>query len=193
MKRSIISLLLFACFLVSCEKRSKTIELKTECNITINDSIYTILEEYVNQFPNFNSFTLTCFQKKPATITDNLEGYNKVNQFEYLIGPSYSMEDNGKVLLFYFKISDKIVFIKSGLEELVSVCKVEESLYHKFKITRGVDSVSIGNNLYAKDGKFLYLKRAIYFSIRDNKVIINYRPDTIFLPKYSNKVIYQSQ
>ena len=190
MKINNLSWLLLVVFLASCGNRLKIIEFKTEANLTFNDSIYKILKDYVNQFPNFNSFILTCFHKKPASITDNSEEYNRANQNEYLLGPSYSMENSEKVPLTYFKINDKLVFIKCGLEELISVDKVEESLFYKFKIPRGVDSVSIGNNLYAKDGKFLYLKRAIYFSIGDDKVIINYRPDTIFLPKYSNEVLF---
>ncbi|HPM03146.1 MAG TPA: hypothetical protein PK816_13405 [Candidatus Cloacimonadota bacterium] len=193
MKINNLSWVLLVVFLASCGNRSKIVEFKTEANITFNDSIYSVLKDYVNQFPNFNSFILACFQKKPASITDNSEEYNRAYQFEYLIGPSYSMENHEKVPIAYFKINDKLIFIKCGLEELVSVDKVEKSLYHKLKIHKGVDSVSIGNNLFAKDGKFLFLKRAIYFSIEDNKVIINYRPDTIFLPKYSNKVLYQSQ
>ena len=191
MKINSLSWILITAFLISCGNKFKVNEFETEVDVTFNDSTNAIIESYVNQFPSFNSFVLTCFQKKPATKNDNIEEYNRTYQYEFLLGPAYSLEDAEKIPLTYFKINNKLIFIKCGLEELIEINEIKESLFYKSKIPRGVDSVSIGNGLYAKDGNFLYLKRAIYLSIENDKIFVNYRPDTLFLPKYSNEVLFQ--
>ncbi len=185
-----ITLLFYAFIFSSCSNKN---DLKLETNqfaihctpsISLNDSVLSLIESYISNYPFAKSFTLTCFNSK------------SYGRSEFLFAPTYYWTPKEKSPLFYFEINSKRIFIRNGLEYLTYTSEKQDLENQKYWIPRGQDSVLLmtwPTPLVAKDGLTLYLKRAIYFSIgSDNQIEINHRPDTLFLPRVPKKEDYKN-
>lgn len=178
------SLILF--LLISCTKKDKEKErfniLNPVSNIELNDSVYRLIENYMNKYPQFETFLLVCAPKSNQISSD--EGY--------LLGPAYEgMNENGSPI-FYITIDNKQIFIKLGIETLIKVSDVQNSVFTEKMIPRGIDSLVIPPNWTIKNGSELYIHRAIFFSMHNEHLYINNRPDSIFAPQLKEIIQFEN-
>ena len=186
MKRICASLLVVAFLFVACANKTKDenenmdrIFLVSVGDIEMQDSIYSIIKNYLDQYPQINTFLLT---RSPIG--------NQLYSDGYLLGPAYEGINKDIVPLFYFQINDKQVFIQLGIESLMKKSKDTESLFFEKKIPKGIDSLVILPDWIIRGGDELYISRAIYFSQNSRgEIIVDYCPDTIFAPKLLESTI----
>jgi hypothetical protein len=177
---------------VSCSGQPSKTNL-TENFITLNvvdttsmrTDVINIIENYMNKFPKFNNFILTCFPDNQVAGKKNQH-----NRKGFLIGPAYEMAFYDKSPLLFYKIENKKIFVKCGIEELYNNLSFQDSIYYSSQIKRGVDSIRSSDGWVSKNGEILYIHRALYFFMDQNGIIhTNNRPDTLFLPKILESTI----
>lgn len=148
-------------------------------SIQMKSNITEIIENYLEKYPQYDSFVLTCC---PAVSFLN-EGENTTSK-KFLIGPAYELTFHDYEPLLFMNVKGKWIFINCGLELLFYNSQNQESAYYLQKIKRGVDSIIIAPDRIVKNGEELYMRKARYFVINEHdSVFISDRPDTIFLPK----------
>jgi hypothetical protein len=170
MKQAVIISLM--CMVLASSCPTKKGEESCMISMELKDSVYSCVRNYMNTYPQFDTFLLICASKLSPIYFDG-----------YLLGPAYEgiYEDGNPC--FYITIDNKQVFVQLGIENLIKTTDLQRSIYRQKQIPRGVDSLIIAPDWIKKNGGELYIHRAIYFSIRDEFLSINNRPDTIFGPR----------
>lgn len=168
--------LIVSSIILSCTKEKENSSLHIVSSIEMKPEAMKIIEEYLEEHPQFESFLLMLSPKKCD------DSYIERETFDFLLGPTYEMafHDKGPILFIEFK--NKKVFIKCDLEELYnSTIDSSNSPYYTSQIKR--KNLPLLNK-EVKNGEVLYIQDAIYFSIdKRGSFFINKRPDTLFLPK----------
>jgi hypothetical protein len=189
MKRIFILLnIIILLIVISCSQQldevtsnKNTITLNVISQVNMRSEVVDIIEGYLDKFPHVDNFTLICYPSKLVGDDMLFEPTGK----DFLIGPAYEMTFYDKSPILFYKIKNKKIFIKCGIEELYSKSSFQDSIYHSSQIKRGVDSINIDSvNWTLKNGEDLYINKALYFSInKTGEITKNERPDTLFIPK----------
>jgi len=178
-----ISSILILLSLFSCVKNinsdKKHDNLKAALHFKFNPIIDKLLIDYINNNNKYEDFKLISCKTKHPTLKNLDEGNAEIaNRAEFILGPAYETE---KKPLFYIEFRGKRLWISDGLEY---ISKLSETNLPKFILPD--DSIKIDNNIYNKSSEIIFIKKAIYFMVNKNdSIIINYRPDTLFIPRQS--------
>jgi len=186
----IVFLLMICFYVISCVTNHKGNEINsTKIELVksafVNQSLLTAVQRYINEFPQYKSYTLICSPKRYISI-DSIDTDN-----DYLLGPSYEgLFKEGYCPVLYFNFRGKMIFVKTHLEDLLNTNHCLDSVYKANQVKRGIDSIVNELNWTLKNGDVLYYYKAIYFSVnRHKKVsIISDKPDTIFLPRLKKTI-----
>jgi len=140
---------------------------------TINEDFYEAIKEYVQSEKEYDQFLLIPADKFP-TVRDDISGY--------LIGPLYPivlelMETD--VLEFVRFTPNQSIYYTTEFKELFEENKPSfKTIKDSVVLYKGHDGV----DHYDRNPLVNFLKRARLLQMKD-KLIINYQPDTLFLPK----------
>ena len=155
-----------------------TIFLLTSCSsnrdsdkmIELNDDTKKVISDYIIKNQKFDAFILMS--------TDGLERHYHIDVRGLLLGPAYSKIIEKYPSSLYFDISGKRVFY---LTEINNFLEKNSDL---MDVKHTPDSIMLYNEI-KKDPYLVFIHRAIY--IYNDKYLdlvgVNFRPDTIFLPR----------
>ena len=144
-------------------------------DIILDNRVYNLISNYINKYPQFNTFILKyspAQQREGQTIKEG-----------YLLAPGYEDLLVKFGASFFFNIDDKKVYYISDINNLL---KKDKNKWTNFKSN---DSIILPfgekDSIIIKNSSSLFILRAIYFTIEKNGILkVNNRPDTIFSPKY---------
>ena len=140
-----------------------------------NDSIISILKDYIRRNPKYNTFVLS----RPVLLSFD----NSIVWRGLILGPGYSplygrrkeldtLWLNGKCVICFDSINSRDLYYKEGFVEYRKKYKRIQDIY-------------IQSNGYVVDNELCnYIFRSIYIDRKNDKLIINTRPDTLFLPVF---------
>jgi len=173
---NIFALLIIGGLFYSCGKKNAT-----GPTLVFNDTIREVIVAYMDSFPQFNTFFLK-ESESIYSITENLP-------HGFLLGPGYDYltEKKGFMrnsdLSLFWEIDSRRVYYISDFSRLFKYDTISQ-----WKNRHVVDSVILGKNypLVIKDPDMLYVMRSIFFYFDRDKLVVNYRPDTLFIPEYSD-------
>ena len=140
-----------------------------------NDSIVSILNNYMRCHPRYNIYVLS--RAINLSLDDNKEWKGLIFGPGYrpLYGRREKMDTlwlNGKCIIIFDSINSRDLYYKEGFLEYKKAHKDKQDLY-------------IQSNGYIVDDELCnYIFRSIYIDRKDDKIIINTRPDTLFLPVF---------
>ena len=138
-----------------------------------NDSIISIINDYIKRHPKYNTFVLS----RPILLSWDdsivLKGLILGPGYRPLYGRREKLDTlwlHGKCVICFDSISDRDLYYKEGFVEYKKKYKNVQDIY-------------IQSNGYVVDGElYNYIFRSIYIDRKDDKLIVNTRPDTLFLP-----------
>ena len=182
---SVISLLNMSCS-INKENQDGSLLINSTTNYVLNDTIYGLIHNYIDKYPQFDTFLLTVYN--PILI--NEDSYSE----GFLLGPFYDgILEKEEIPLFYIKIANKTIFIKTKIESLIQTSEYQNNIFLQKTIPRGTDSITIAKDWVIKSGSELYISKAIYFSISKKQLYVNNRPDTIFAPQLKETIEFKTQ
>lgn len=171
MFKYLVKLIIAAIFMThfSCKQNKSCDEV-----VLADERITTLVKDYVNKNPRFNTFIIKLSPKQ--TVGDI------VIESGFLVGPGYEsilMDHNHSL---YCNIQGKRIYFISEINRLLKA-----NLKDTWKNSNAADSIvkiSDYENRIIKDAFTLFMHRAIFFRFDEsNNLIINFQPDTVFLPK----------
>lgn len=145
-----------------------------------NDSIISILKDYIKQHPKYNTFVLS----RPVLLSLD----DSIVCKGLILGPGYSplyrrrkkvdtLWLNGKCVICFDSINSKDLYYKEGFVEYKNTHKRVQDVY-------------IQSNGYIVDNELCnYIFRSIYIDRKADKLITCTRPDTLFLPVFVKSTI----
>ncbi len=144
--------------------------------VTLKDvRIEKLINDYIGKYPQFNTFIMKFSPKQIINDT--------IVESGFLIGPGYEniLTDYGNSL--YFTIQDKRIYCISDINTLF-----RENKKYTWKNMNAPDSIVISSDSerrVVKNVFALFMHRAVFFRIDErDSLVVNFHPDTIFLPKY---------
>lgn len=145
-----------------------------------NDSIISIINDYIKRHPKYNTFVLS----RPILLSWDdsivLKGLILGPGYRPLYGRREKLDTlwlHGKCVICFDSISDRDLYYKEGFVEYKKKYKNVQDIY-------------IQSNGYVVDGElYNYIFRSIYIDRKDDKLIVNTRPDTLFLPIFEKSNI----
>jgi len=152
-------------FMVSCDKSSRI-------QMALNEETQDAVSDYISKNEGYNSYLLF-----PSRFL-----FNDREEFSgLLIGPLYKDVFDDGTIVGNFVIHNKRVFVMSDYSDF---------LMHDMEIEFcPKDSVDIQyGDIKIYSPLINYIKRAYLLYYKNNALHINYRPDTLFLPKINNPV-----
>jgi hypothetical protein len=138
--------------------------------IELNDSTKNIINNYIIEHKKFDAFIL-----KPTNGIENNENIRNPNGL--LLGPAYPEILNAFPSSLYFDVSGKRIFYLTEINDFL----VESSNWNS-AIKNEPDSI-VFNNEIIKEPWLLFIYKAIYIYNNGGSIEVNFRPDTIFVPK----------
>lgn len=161
--------------------------LKTICGEGIelsevrrDDSIISILKNYMRRRPRYNTYVLS--RAIGLSLDDNKKWKGLIFGPGYrpLYGRREKMDTlwlNGKCIISFDSIDSRDLYYKEGFLEYKNTHKEKQDLY-------------IQSNGYVVDDELCnYIFRSVYIDRVEGKLIINTRPDTLFLPVFEKSNI----
>jgi len=189
MKHILLFLLFISLLNVSCSNIRKDTDkftVNTVFNLELNDSVYHLMNDYINKYPQFNTFMLMIYPFNDL-VQINRNDYSKV----YMLGPLYEgILKKNENPIFYITIANKQIFIESGIESLMKTSMHQNAVFLQKVIPLGMDSLVLSNDWIIKDGSELYIYKAIFFSVHNERIFIH--PDTIFVPQLKETIEFKN-
>lgn len=169
MKNIIYHILFVAIILInSCSThRSNT------CELVVNDSIRAVIQQYVCEHPQYNTFLL---RQSDSEIFSNTYFPRGI-----IVGPGYP--DIVEKSRLFFQIGKARVYIESYVNNILDTENDEI-----WENTNPEDTVII-NNRHEIYSWHKYIYKAIFIYYEMDKIKVNTRPDTIFLPEQIESTI----
>lgn len=145
-----------------------------------DDSIISILKNYMRRRPRYNTYVLS--RAIGLSLDDNKKWKGLIFGPGYrpLYGRREKMDTlwlNGKCIISFDSIDSRDLYYKEGFLEYKNTHKEKQDLY-------------IQSNGYVVDDELCnYIFRSVYIDRVEGKLIINTRPDTLFLPVFEKSNI----
>lgn len=145
-----------------------------------DDSIISILKNYMRRRPRYNTYVLS--RAIGLSLDDNKKWKGLIFGPGYrpLYGRREKMDTlwlNGKCIISFDSIDSRDLYYKEGFLEYKNTHKEKQDLY-------------IQSNGYVVDNELCnYIFRSVYIDRVEGKLIINTRPDTLFLPVFEKSNI----
>ncbi len=155
--KNLLNIIIFVLLIVSCaDNYDCRWKMKKDCR----DSI----KAYISSHKDFSSYLVVL----KHTVSDKLE----IITTGFLIGPLYSQSKQELHSLLPIVIDNAKVFILSDLQLIMDVPEmfVSESDINSYGYNK--DPVAVN-----------YIRHAVYMYYNDSILMVNTRPDTLFLPK----------
>ena len=152
-------------FMVSCDKSSRI-------QMALNEETQDAVSDYISKNEGYKSYLLF-----PSRFL-----FNDRKEFSgLLIGPLYKDVFDDGTIVGSFVIHNKRVFVMSDYSDFLKH-NMEIEFCPKDSVDIQYGDIKIYNPLIN------YIKRAYLLYYKNNALHINYRPDTLFLPKINNPV-----
>lgn len=145
-----------------------------------NDSIVSILNNYMRYHPRYNTYVLSRAIKLSLDGNKEWKGLIFGPGYRPLYGRREKMDTlwlNGKCIISFDSIDSRDLYYKEGFLEYKKAHKYKQDLY-------------IQSNGYVVNNELCnYIFRSVYIDRVEGKLIINTRPDTLFLPVFEKSNI----
>lgn len=167
--KNIIYILFAAIIMInSCSTRKSS-----ACEFIVNDSIRAVIQQYADEHPQYNTFLL---RQSDSEIFRNTYFPRGI-----IVGPGYP--DIVEKSRLYFQIGKVRVYIESYINNILDTKNNEI-----WENTNPEDTVVI-NNKPTVYSWHKYIYKAIFIYYEMDKIKVNTRPDTIFLPEQIESTI----
>ena len=171
----IIYVLLFIS-IISCNNRDICKEFE------LDDKVYTAIVDYINKNSQYNTFII---MELPYVIPNK----DSKIQYEFLLGPFYKniLDDTQNKL--YYNILGKRVYLKTNFASIFKR-RIDDS----WNNTNPKDSLKLPSGYNTNESVILYIHKSILLQIeKTENLIINYRPDSLILPKDGGVIYFKEQ
>jgi len=169
--KKVIYIFMAVFVLINCSPQSKS----NTCELFVNDSIRAIVLQYVDDHPQYNTFLLRQSDSEICCGTYFPRGI--------LLGPGYKDIIEKKKCRLFFQVGRARVYIESYVNNIIDQEKEET-----WENTNPEDTVMI-NNIASVYSWQKYIYKAIFIYYDKDKIKINMRPDSIFVPERTESTI----
>lgn len=163
--KAVIFILFSILFVISCCSNGN----RNKNELFVNDTIRTIIKQYVDKYPQYNTFMLR--QSDPDLFCDTNFPHG------ILLGPGYQDILEQQNCRLFIQFGKARVYMESYINEMLD--RGNDEIWEN---TNPEDTIII-NNKPSIDSWHKYIYKAIFIYHDGNIVKVNTRPDTIFIPK----------
>lgn len=146
-----------------------------ECHLKMKKDCYDAFENYIKTHKEYPAYLLI----SKHFVTERGE----VETAGYILGPCYSRFLEYEDLPILIEIDGKKIFFQTDMQLLIEPCTLSK------------ESLGVASDEFDYDNKkpiwVNFIRHAIYIYFHKSELLMNSRPDTLFLPKIEKDDFYK--